>query len=251
MQIGLYSPRQELLAQMRRALEEFNETAYLDLILRSYGEYAELSASLTDLPLDILFYDTERDPDPKEALQRIMHTIPNCCLILICDDARHALMGYSVKATDYLLTPLDEEDLIATLARFLRQRMESREHYLPVKINGVWSRLNMRHITYLESAGHSLIFHVNDGRTFRCIAHYRDYEGLLEMNPDFFRCHKSYVVNMRYVADWDLNSLTLTDGTSINISRPYRQITRSFYANYITRSQDTPETATDPTDSLL
>ena len=241
MQIGFCSSRFQLLEQMRQAVEEFNQTAYLDLSVRSYETDGDLNASLADLPLDILFYDTEQDANPKDTLSRIMQIIPNCTLILICDDTRHALMGYSLKATDYLLTPLDEEDFISTLARHLRSRLDSHEHYLPVKINGVWSRLNMRHITYLESAGHRLIFHLNDGRTFRCIAHYRDYEGLLEINPDFLRCHKSYVVNMRYVANWDLNSLTLTDGSSINVSRPYRQITRSFYASYVTRSQDTPE----------
>ena len=240
MQIGLYTQRPELMQQLDKALQSFIQSSYLDLKIRKYDTYQALLVSLTDAPLDLLFYDTELDPDPKDSLTRIIHTVPNCSLTLICDDARHALMGYSVKAADYLLTPLNEEDFIEIMARFLRQRLESREHYLPIKVNGVWSRLNMRHITYLESAGHSLIVHLNDGRTFRRIAHYRDYEGLLEINPDFFRCHKSYVVNMRYVTNWDLNSLTLADGSSVNISRPYRQIVRSFYACYVTQSQDIP-----------
>lgn len=247
MQIGIYSPRPELLEQTRRALKDFVENAYLSLHIRGYDTYTALTASLTDAPLDILLYDTECSDDPKAELHRIMHTVPNCALILICDDARHALIGYSVKATDYLLTPLNDEDIISTVALFLRQRQENSEYYLPLKVNGVWSRLNMRHITYLESSGHNLIFHMNDGRTFRCIAHYRDYQGLLDMNPDFFRCHKSYVVNMRYVTDWDMNSLTLADGNSVNVSRPYRQVTRSFYACYVTQTKDIPSGKTENT----
>ena len=46
---------------------------------------------------------------------------------------------------------------------------------------------------------------------------------------------------MRYVVDWDLNYLTLYDGNTVNISRPYRQATRSFYACYVTQSWDIPD----------
>lgn len=238
--IGIYSPRTELLEQLRQQLERFDHRACLELTIRGFGTYQDLNASLTEAPLDILFYDTQQSEEPKDELQRLLYTVPHCALLLMCDDDRHALMGYSLKAENYLLTPISEEDMIDALSRCLRQRTQSREHHLPIKINGIWTRLNMRHITYLESAGHSLIFHMNDGRTFRNIAHYRDYDALLEMHPDFFRCHKSYVVNMRYVTDWDLNYLTLADGNTVNVSRPYRQIARSFYACYATRSQDLP-----------
>lgn len=238
MQIGMYSPRSDVLQQMQNALTEFTETAYLSLNLRGYDTYADLDASLTDAPLDLLFYDTELSPDPIEHIRRIMRTIPNCTLILLCDDSRYALMGYSVKASNYLLTPLPSDKLISALAEFLRERLQADTYYLPIKINSVWSRVNMRHITYLESAGHSIFFHLYDGRTFRTNAHYRDYEGLLDMNPDFFRCHKSYVVNLRYVTKWDIDSLTLMDGNTVSVSRPYRQIVRSMYACYITRTAD-------------
>jgi len=239
MQIGMYSPRSDVLQQMQQTLAEFTETAYLSLNLRGYDTYAGLSFSLNSAPLDLLFYDTELSPDPIEDIRRITYTIPNCTLILLCDDSRYALMGYTVKATNYLLTPLSSDKLISTFAEFLRDRLQADTYYLPIRINSVWSRVNMRHITYLESAGHSIIFHLYDGRTFRTNAHYRDYEGLLDMNPDFFRCHKSYVVNLRYVTKWDVDALTLMDGNSVSVSRPYRQIVRSMYTCYVTRTEDT------------
>ena len=51
---------------------------------------------------------------------------------------------------------------------------------------------------------------------------------------------KSYVVNLRYVRTWEMDSFTLADGSVVNISRPYWQTARSVYACYLTQSQDAP-----------
>ena len=234
MQIGIYSPRPELLRQLSQPLEEFMEYANLSLTLRIYSDSAELNTSLSSAPLDLLLFDTEQSDDPMTQLQRISHTIPNGTLVLLCDDSRYALQGYSVHASDYLITPLSKDKVIGVLTTFLRKRLGQDTYYLPIRINSVWSRVNMDHITYLESAGHTMFFHLNDGRVLSAPVHYRDLEGLLDLNPDFFRCHKSYVVNLRYVVDWDMDRLTLADGNTVSISRPYRQIVRSIYACYVT-----------------
>ena len=240
MQVGLYSPRAGLLEQQRAAVEEFDQTACLGLILRSYGTYRDLLQGATSAPLDILFYDTEESQDLESQLTRVVQTLPNCRLVLISDSERHAVFGYAVRAAGYLTTPLDSEDFISTLILLLRERIQAREQFLPVKINGVWSQLNMRHITYVESSGHNLIFHLNNGRAIKTAAGFRDYQSLLDLNTDFLRCHKSYVVNLRYVRTWEMDSFTLADGSVVNISRPYWQTARSVYACYLTQSQDEP-----------
>lgn len=238
MQVGLYSPRAALLEQQRAAVEEFNQSACLDLTLRSYDSYRELLQGVTSVPLDILFYDTEQSHDLENQVMRVVQTLPNCRLVLLSDSERHAVFGYAIRAAGYLTTPLDQEDFISTLILLLRERIQAREQFLPVKINGVWSQLNMRHITYLESSGHSLIFHMNNGRTIKTAAGFRDYQSLLELNVDFLRCHKSYMVNLRYVKAWEMDGFTLTDGSVVNISRPYWQTARSVYACYLTQTQD-------------
>ena len=241
MQVGLYSPRAALLEQQRTAVEEFQQTACLDLTLRCFESYRELSQGITNAPLDILFYDTEESRELETQLMRIFQTLPNCRLVLLSDSERHAVFGYAVKAAGYLTLPLDSEDFLSTLILLLRERLQSKEQFLPVKVNGVWSRLNMRHITYLESSGHNLIFHMNNGRSIRAAAGFRGYQSLLALTPDFLRCHKSYVVNLRYVKNWEMDSFTLTDGSAVNISRPYWQTARSVYACYMTQSRDEPQ----------
>lgn len=237
MQIALYSPRPSLLEEQRKTVEEFNETACLDLELRSYDTYDALMQGVSGVPFDMLFYDTEGSRNAEEELLRLVQTVPNCRLVLLSDSERHAVFGYALKAVGYLTTPLDKEEYLSLLIHLIREQIQRKEQFLPLKVNGVWSRLDMGHITYVESSGHSLLFHLSDRREFKVMAGFRDYQRLLDLNPDFFRCHKSYMVNMRYVKDWSLTAFTLKDGEEVNISRPYRQAARSMYACYVTKPQ--------------
>lgn len=235
MQIGLYSPRPSILAEEKAAVEELNRTACLDLTLRCCDSFEELFQGVSVLPLDILFYDMEGGRDAREELKRLLQTIPNCRLVLLSDSEQHAVFGYALRAAGYLTTPLDREEFLSQLIYLIRERVQAKEQFLPIKVNGVWSQLNMGHITYVESSGHSLIFHLSDSRRFKVQSGFREYQSLLDLNPDYFRCHKSYVVNMSYVKDWSLTAFTLNNGEEVNISRPYRQTARSVYACYVTK----------------
>lgn len=237
LQIGLYSPRRELLEEQRKTVEEFNESACLDLELRSYDTYDALMQGVSNLPLDVLFYDTEQSKDAEQELLRLVQTVPNCRLVLLSDSERHAVFGYALRAVGYLTTPLDKEEFLSQLVYLIREQIQRKEQFLPLKVNGVWSQIDMNFITFVESAGHNLLFHLLGGRTFKALSAFKDYQRLLDLNPDFFRCHKSYMVNMRYVKDWSLSAFTLSDGDEVNISRPYRQAARCMYACYVTKPQ--------------
>lgn len=241
MQIGLYSPRSDLLEQQIAAVDEFNQSACLDLALRTYDNYRDLAQDITNIPLDILVYHMEDGKETEEQILRIVQTLPNCRMLLLCDSEKHAIFGYAIHAAGYLLTPLDNEDFLAALIHLIREKIQAKEQFLPVKINGVWSQVNMKHITYLESAGHSLIFHLNDSRKLKVTAGFRHYQSLLDLNADFIRCHKSYMVNLQYVKEWKMDHFELTDGSTVSISRPYWQTTRSLYACYATQTKDVLE----------
>lgn len=246
MQIGLYSPRSALLKEQREAVEEFNETACLDLELRCYDTYDALMQDAARFPLDVLFFDTEESGNAENELLRLVHTIPNCRLVLLSDSERHAVFGYALRAAGYLTTPLDKEEFLSQLIYLIRERIQRKEQFLPLKINGVWSQIDMNFITFVESAGHSLLFHLADRRVFKVMAAFKDYQKLLDLNPDFYRCHKSYMVNMRYVKDWCQTAFTLRDGDEVNISRPYRQAARSVYACYVTKPQPAAQKKQEP-----
>ncbi len=235
--IGLYSLREDVLQEQEKIVTAFEQDACLGLELRCCRSYRELTQQVGAFPMDILVFDMEHSRDAENQLLRIAQTMPNCSLVLLSDSERHAVFGYAVHAAGYLETPIDPEEFLSNLVYLIRMRVQKKEQFLPLKVNGVWSQVNMKHIAYLESAGHSLIFHMEDGRNFKTSANFRQYQNMLDINSDFVRCHKSYVVNLSHVKSWEMESFTLYSGTKVNISRPYWQTARSLYACHVTQLQ--------------
>ncbi len=241
MQIGIYSPRKELSEELERLIEEFDRSACLSLNVSLYGEYADMIRYAADAPMDVLFFDTENCPDLKTRLKWVAQTLPTCSLALLGDDEKNAVFGYAVRAAEFLTFPADEEEFFSTLARLLRERVRLKTEFIPVRIQGIWQRLNKDHVSYVRSDGHNLEFHMDDGQSLRVFGGFREYGPLLDVHADYFRCHKSYVVNAKHVAKWEMSELTLDNGETVAISRPYRQAVHSFYAAYTTCAyQDAP-----------
>ena len=89
-------------------------------------------------------------------------------------------------------------------------------------------RTEIRRIPYGD-----IIFFESTGRKIRIHAVnsvYETYSKLDEIERDapigFTRIHKSYLINDMYVAKWMYDSVTLTSGESLSISRNYRRTTR-------------------------
>lgn len=234
MQIGVYSPREKLRAELGRLVEEFDHSACLSLNMRLYEDYSDMIKDAAEAPTEVLFFDTEDCPDLKTRLKWVAQSLPTCSLALLGNDEKNAVFGYAVRAAEFLTFPFDEEEFFSTLARLLRERVRLKTEFIPVRIQGVWQRVNKDHVSYVRSDGHNLLFHMDDGRDLRIFGGFREYGPLLDVHADYFRCHKSYVVNARHVAKWDMSELTMDSGETIAISRPYRQSVRSFYAAYST-----------------
>ena len=134
MHIGFCSSRSEILHQMLAIIEEFNATAYLDLLLHGYADYQELIHGLTDTALDVLIYDMDGDSEAEAQILRIKQTAPNCQLVLLSNSEKHALFGYGIHAAGYLLKPISAADVQDEINSILGIRQ--REKPLKVKCFG-------------------------------------------------------------------------------------------------------------------
>mgnify|MGYP002511055091 CR=1 FL=1 len=53
------------------------------------------------------------------------------------------------------------------------------------------------------------------------------------MGKDFYRCHRSYLVNLGHVAEYTADSIILTDGTAIFLSREKYNAFEKIYMQYL------------------
>lgn len=232
MKIIIYSESPEALNPAWETFRSHVQERFPKISFETAEDYHTLSGLLAKQFCDVICFDTGKLPEDcvRERLERIRAAHPESVRILLADDLKYALYGYSVGLFDYLLKPLDPVQLEHTFVRVLRERYGDALEGFRVKVKGGWRLLRLQDIVYLETFNHHLIYHMADGQEIRQMGKLRDIGMELSCCPALFQCHKSYVVNGNYVTGMTETSFLVGDGKKISISRPYRKAARRFYA---------------------
>ena len=91
--------------------------------------------------------------------------------------------------------------------------------------------LPLRALRYIESQDHMAVACLPEGpRSYRI--NISELERLLPSRI-FCRCHRSFLVNMRYIASIDRRGVLLDDGTVIPVGRSYYERLHERFVHYL------------------
>ena len=237
MNINLYSIRESELKTQIHLLKEFLEEKLPQTVFECFDEYKKTQEYSEKYSWDIIYYDAAGNDleSAKGHLQELREKNPKAILVILAENADLAVFGYSVGAFDYLIPPWEEDSLVLSMERILRERYRELINSFHVRIKGTWTELDIHHVCYLETFNHHIIFYMDDGKEFKRKGNFKDLHTELICNPLLFRCHKSYVVNGMFVKAIAQGSFLMKDGKKISISRPYRKASRKFFAQSISQ----------------
>ena len=141
-------------------------------------------------------------------------------LLFITAYPEYALDAFSLDAVHYLIKPVEEANLFPALDRAVKRIASEAEKVFVLSRGTSLTRIRMKEILYCESLGHQIILHSLNGTL--------QFSGTLDtvqkqLDGRFFRCHRSYLVNMDYVTDTDADTAFLAGGGRVMISRRRRQ----------------------------
>jgi len=123
--------------------------------------------------------------------------------------------GYEVSALHFLIKPVSNKKLDDVLDRAIK--LISREEpmiLLPLKDGK--QRMPISSIYFVEAFSHDLLMHTDQGNLFIKMSMNELEKALGE---GFFRCHRSYLANMRRVRKIVKNSLEMDNGSILPLSR--------------------------------
>lgn len=217
----------------------------LALLLEEYCPNVEIVAECENLPSgvkairkhrpNVVFLDIEMPGHSGlELLDFFDDDDVNFAIIFTTAYNEYAVRAFKFSAIDYLLKPIVPEELQDALKRAEKQQ-ELSGNYKILKENLASGKLDKiavpsgsslifidaDKILYIKGEGAYSEITMIDGSKHIVSRNLKSFEEILCLSADFFRAHKSYIVNMAYVNAYkkaDGGSLLLTQNISIPLS---------------------------------
>lgn len=156
-------------------------------------------------------------------------------IVFLTSSPEFALEGYSVRALDYLLKPVDRDKLFSVLDRAISRRREQTRDEIAVRSGGRLVSVPLRNIEYVESRQDKLIFCLSGGQTLECSGALAALEERLLADPRFLKPHRSYLVNMAHIRELTGRELIFSnDFPPVLVARGHFAEVREAYLAYMT-----------------
>ena len=213
--------------------DEANTRAYLSALIQAQPypceivEYASAGDCLADhREIDLLFLDIELNPPgagpdgmalARKIRERDSTTQP--VIIFVTGYDRYVFDAFDVGAFQYLLKPVNEEKFAQVFARAVAQIETGREkqgRVLTLQSANASRTVPLNSIYYIESSDHKVVLRLKDGE----LAYYAKIGDLeQELQDQFYRIHKGYLVNLSYVSGYSKAEVTMTNGEKLLLSK--------------------------------
>ena len=125
--------------------------------------------------------------------------------------------AFAVEAFDYLVKPPDSARLRRTLERALEALERRRSRTLFIRRGTAWEVVPLDEIVYCEVLGRKIYLHRRDGSVLDYYGKLADLERRL--GGGFFRCHRSYLVNLDHVRGCGGGQVRLSGEEAVPVSR--------------------------------
>ena len=189
--------------------EEFEITVYRD----GDGITAKYKAQFDIILMDIQM----KFVNGMTAAEEIRKVDSEVVIIFITNMTQYAIRGYEVDALDYVLKPVSYFAFAQKLGRAISRIRKRRSKYITVQVKGGILRLNTSDIYYIESEGHSLIFHTSSGNHIVSGTMKSAEEQMGDLN--FSRGNKCYLINLEHVEGVKDKCAVVRD-EKLKLSRP-------------------------------
>lgn len=209
-----------MLEDMYKRLTAYMAEKKLACQIRCFTCGSEVLAS--EDAMDVLFLDIRMaELDGLETAKRLRERGYTGLLIFTTVLREEVYEAFEVEAFDYWLKPLEDSRFRRTMERVVHSLIERKNDRIVIQKGETYQVILLTQITYCEVLGRKLYLHRQDGET----VDYYDKLEELEKRVDgrFFRCHRSYLINLEHIRGYEGGMAILDDGSKVPVSRLRKQ----------------------------
>ncbi|MCC8042600.1 MAG: LytTR family DNA-binding domain-containing protein [Oscillospiraceae bacterium] len=214
---------------LRRMLADWSADKPFSLQITEYEDAEEFSFDYPENPCDLLLLDIEmKGINGMELAKKLRDRGDMLPIIFITGYSEYMSEGYDVEALHYLLKPISPQKLYGVLDKYI-ERYSSHSREILVTCGGRALHIPTDSIIYIEAFGRKIQLHLADKGTLDCGMNLGSFENVTGL----IHCHRSYLVNLRFVRSIGKNTAVLDNGEELPVSRRlFSDVNRQFIDFY-------------------
>ena len=200
-----------------------------EIVFFSSGEELLLS----DMHVDILFLDIQMSGrNGMETARELRQKDKNMIIIFVTAVEEYVFQAFDVGAFHYIVKPIDDAKFVDVLHRAVeglgsrnKAIKEPEEKYVMINNFGVHTKVILNEIVYAEVFNRKVVIHkLNE--TIEYYGKMSDLEALT--GESFFRPHRAYLINFKYVEKYDATTIYLEKGTALMAKQNYPDFVKKY-----------------------
>lgn len=217
----------ELAGNIENTLNQFGT----EFSLKRFFDGQDLLKSVESF--DIVFLDIKMpEISGMELAKKMRENGRESIIVFVTSAEEYVYEAYDVEAFHFLLKPVNEDKLKNVLKKaVVKITACNNEDFLIISSEHQIKKILLKDILYIESVGRMVKIHSNSGvlETYKKIS---DLEQTLS-DKHFFRCHRSFLLNLEYVSHFDKAEIVMENGDTVFLARKHAKIFQKEIISYM------------------
>ena len=224
----------EVLHQINELLDRYRVERNEDITYAAFQSPFELLTEIEKgIRPDILFLDVVMPgQNGMDVAKEIRQYDMNMKIIFLTSSPEFAVESYSVGAYFYQLKPIWEESFFRLMDAVLAECEKKKKNSLILRSKDGITRIDLQQLEYCEVLGRKLLFHLENGAVLESAGSLDDLAGQLMQHSNFFRPHRSFLVNMEYIQNISSRSIKMVNDAEIPIPHGKCSEVKNTYMEY-------------------
>ena len=232
--IAFCDDEMEVLHQMNELLDRYQVERNEDITYAAFQSPFELLTEIEKgIRPDILFLDVVMPgQNGMDVAKEIRQYDTNVKIIFLTSSPEFAVESYTVGAYFYQLKPIWEESFFRLMDSVLSECEKKKKNSLILRSKDGITRIDLQQLEYCEVLGRKLLFHLENGAVLESAGSLDDLAGQLMQYSNFFRPHRSFLVNMEYIQNISSRSIKMVNDAEIPIPHGKCSEIKNTYMEY-------------------
>lgn len=232
--IAFCDDEMEVLHQMNELLDRYRVERNEDITYAAFQSPFELLTEIEKgIRPDILFLDVVMPgQNGMDVAKEIRQYDTNMKIIFLTSSPEFAVESYTVGAYFYQLKPIWEESFFRLMDSVLSECEKKKKNSLILRSKDGITRIDLQQLEYCEVLGRKLLLHLENGAVLESAGSLDDLAGQLMQYSNFFRPHRSFLVNMEYIQNISSRSIKMVNDAVIPIPHGKCSEIKNTYMEY-------------------